>query len=399
MIAAVPRSYDSWRSLLLDERLPAALVDLDAVDRNLARLLARLADGPTLRIASKSLRVPGILERLLESERVAGVMTYAADELLLLADRGITDLLAGYPIARAADAAVFAELATREGVQAIAMVDSVEHVALLAAAATPGHPIPLCLDVDVSLQVAGQHLGVRRSPIRDVPSALAFARAVQASEGVQLVAVMAYEAQVAGLPDRVPGQALLAPARRWIKARSCALAADRRRAIVQALSEAGHPITLVNGGGTGSVHSTSHDGTVTEVTAGSGFFCPALFDGYDDLPLEPGAFFALPVVRSSDPGYVTCATGGFVASGPPGPDLAPRVHLPEGLSTVSLEGFGEVQTPFRVAGVPPSFGDPVLCRHAKAGEVMERFNEVLLVQGDAIVGRSPTYRGLGASFT
>ena len=147
------------------------------------------------------------------------------------------------------------------------------------------------------------------------------------------------------------------------------------------------------------MHATSHDGTVTEVTAGSGFFCPTLFDGYDDLPLEPAAFFALPVVRSSDPGFVTCAAGGFVASGPPGPDRAPRVHLPPGLSTVSLEGFGEVQTPFAVQGAQPVLGAPVLCRHAKAGELMERFNEALLVEGDAIVARSPSYRGLGASFT
>jgi D-serine deaminase-like pyridoxal phosphate-dependent protein len=43
-------------------------------------------------------------------------------------------------------------------------------------------------------------------------------------------------------------------------------------------------------------------------------------------------------------------------------------------------------------------GDPVLFRHAKAGELAERFNEYLLVEGDRIVSRAATYRGLGLCF-
>jgi D-serine deaminase-like pyridoxal phosphate-dependent protein len=40
----------------------------------------------------------------------------------------------------------------------------------------------------------------------------------------------------------------------------------------------------------------------------------------------------------------------------------------------------------------------VLFRHAKAGEVMERFHDVVLVEGEQVVERAPTYRGLGACF-
>src|SRR5690606_39171718 len=182
--------------------------------------------------------------------------------------------------------------------------------------------VRLCLDVDVSWRPApGVHVGARRSPIRSPSQALALAEGVPA--GARIAAVMAYEAQVAGVPDEQP------PARRsavrLLKRQGRALAARRRRAIVEALRRAGHAIELVNGGGTGSVGSTSHDGTVTEVAAGSGFFCPHLFDGYHDLPLRPAAFFAREVVRRSDPGFVTCAGGGYVASGPPGPDRSPVV--------------------------------------------------------------------------
>ncbi|MEZ4241615.1 MAG: hypothetical protein R3F59_36800 [Myxococcota bacterium] len=136
------------------------------------------------------------------------------------------------------------------------------------------------------------------------------------------------------------------------------------------------------------------------MAAGSAFLCLHLFDGYDGMPLEPAAFFALPVVRSSDPGWITCAGGGYPASGGAGADRLPIVALPAGLSPAPLEGFGEVQTPLRWAGPgePPGLGDPVLCRHAKAGELAERFATFVLVRGGRVEATEPTYRGLGACF-
>ena len=37
-------------------------------------------------------------------------------------------------------------------------------------------------------------------------------------------------------------------------------------------------------------------------------------------------------------------------------------------------------------------------RHAKAGELCERFDSLYLVEGDAIVDQVPTYRGAGHAF-
>jgi D-serine deaminase-like pyridoxal phosphate-dependent protein len=235
--------------------------------------------------------------------------------------------------------------------------------------------------------------------VRDGASARALAKRIAEATGLRLVAVMSYEAQVAGLRDVNPGNRLLDPALRVIKSRSIRLAAARRHEVVEALRADGHDIVLVNGGGTGSVASTAQDPTVTEVTAGSGFLCPHLFDGYRGLPLIPAAFFALAVVRRSDPGFVTCAGGGYVASGAAGPDRLPMAHWPDGVRPIDLEGFGEVQTPFTVPeGVTLALGDPVVCRHGKAGELAERFSHYLLVRGDRVVERAPTYRGFGATF-
>jgi D-serine deaminase-like pyridoxal phosphate-dependent protein len=43
-------------------------------------------------------------------------------------------------------------------------------------------------------------------------------------------------------------------------------------------------------------------------------------------------------------------------------------------------------------------GDPVIFRHAKAGELCERFSELLLIRGNTIEARVPTYRGQGCCF-
>ena len=65
-----------------------------------------------------------------------------------------------------------------------------------------------------------------------------------------------------------------------------------------------------------------------------------------------------------------------------------------------LEGAGEVQTPLTLPPDGPELkiGDPVIFQHAKAGELAERFNALLLIRGDRIVERAPTYRGEGAAF-
>jgi len=400
------RDYDGWRALLADVSLPAAIVDLDLVDRNIDALLASIAGSPvTLRPASKSIRHVGLLRHIMArgGERFAGLMTFSARECRFLAEHGFDDFLMGYPFARRDEADVLAELAER-GVTARATVDSVEQLQVLSDAATArGVTIPLCIDIDCSWRPLGGrvHLGVRRSPIRSEDAALVLARAIADAPGLRLDALLAYEAQVAGMQDDNRIKPYLDPVKRFIKERSRPMVMQRRKAIRDALDSDGHPIAVFNGGGTGSVSWTSADPSVTEVTAGSGFLCPHTFDGFRGTRLHPAAFFALSVVRRSDVDHVTCAGGGYVASGPPAADRLPLVHLPKGLEPlVDMEGFGEVQTPFKVSAEAPrlQLGDPVICRHAKGGELAERFDHYLMVRGDAVVDRQPTYRGEGVTF-
>jgi D-serine deaminase-like pyridoxal phosphate-dependent protein len=206
---------------------------------------------------------------------------------------------------------------------------------------------------------------------------------------------MGYEAQIAGVPDRLPG-AGKAGAVRMLKRRSVPAVAERRAEVLGALRDAGHALRFVNGGGTGSLESTAAEaGVVTEVTAGSAFYAPTLFDRYDAFAPEPAAGFALRITRRPAPGIATALGGGYVASGAVGSEKAPSVWLPEGADLVDTEGAGEAQTPVRC---DLAVGDPVFLRHAKAGELCERFPALLVVDGDGVVDRWPTYRGQGWTF-
>ena len=165
------------------------------------------------------------------------------------------------------------------------------------------------------------------------------------------------------------------------------------------MAERGGRLGFVNGGGTGSLARTAAAGIVDELSAGSGFYAPALFDNYRSLQLEPAAFFCLPVVRRPVGGVATALGGGYLASGTGSADRLPEPYLPGGLRFDRQEGAGEVQTPLLgAAAYRLRVGDRVYLRHAKAGELCERFDSLHLIEGEAVVDEVPTYRGEGKAF-
>jgi len=381
---------------------PVAVVDLDVFDVNAFDILKR-ADGVPVRVASKSVRVRSLVERAL-GHGFAGVMAYSLREALWLAGEGVNDVLMGYPtVDREALAALAADSTARDRITL--MVDDVAHLALIAdaealsGAAAGSTPVKVCLDVDCSLRVgAGRltaHLGVRRSPLRE-PGDVAALAAVAQAKGLAVRGLMFYEAQVAGLPDT-------SPAVRLVKRLTMREVNERRVRILAAVRDAvGQDVELVNAGGTGSIEVSGGAPGVTEVTSGSGLYAPGLFDGYRSFEARPAAFFGLDVVREPAPGWVTAFAGGYAASGKPGAVRLPRLFTP-GYTLSGPEGAGEVQTPLRVGrGLAPDAvlhtGDRVWLRHAKAGEMMERFDQVHLVRGTEIVETVPTYRGERKNF-
>jgi Predicted amino acid aldolase or racemase len=378
---------------------PFAILDLEALDANAADLVRRAAGKP-IRVASKSVRCRAILDRVLAMDGFSGILAFTLPEALWLASCGYTDIVVAYPTAdRRALAALAADpVAARE---ITIMVDSAAHLDLVEDAVRdvrPRHELRLCLDIDAGYLVFGGLLraGALRSPVREPGQAAGLARAIADRPGMRLVGLMAYEAQIAGVGDRVAGP--YGVVLRRVQRASQRELAVRRAAVVRAVREHAE-LEFVNGGGTGSVEKTARDPAVTEIAAGSGLFHPRLFDHYRSFRGRPAALFALPVVRRPGPDVVTVLGGGYLASGPPGADRLPQPYLPAGLRYHPREGAGEVQTPLLGrAARELRVGDRVWFRHAKAGELCERFDVLHLVEGDRVTGEARSYRGEGHAF-
>lgn len=390
---------------------PFAVVDLAALRANAAALVGR-AQGRPIRVASKSVRSRDLLRAVLAMPGYAGIMAFTLPEALWLAtgeDPVSDDVLVAYPtVDRQALARLVRDPAAARAITL--MVDDPAHLDLIGAAVAEAAdargpdapPVRVCLDIDTSWQPLGPRarVGTYRSPVRTPAQAAALARAVAARPELELDGVMAYEGQIAGVGDAPPGRPLYGRLLRAVQRRSVVELARRRAAIVRAVRDVTE-LRFVNGGGTGSLHTTARERAVTELAAGSGLYHPHLFDHYRSFDGRPAALFALPVVRRPGPGSVTALGGGYPASGPVDAHRAPLPHLPAGLSYSANEGAGEVQTPLLgTAADALAIGDRVWMRHAKAGELCERFDTLHLIDSDtgAYEGRVSTYRGEGRTF-
>ena len=375
---------------------PFGVLDLAALDAN-ADDLVRRAAGKPIRVASKSVRCREVLRRVLARDGFDGILAYSVAEACWLAEE-FDDVVVGYPsVERHAIAALAAD--PRLASRITLMVDDLAQLDLIEAAAG-GTPIRVCLELDASLKLLGGrvHVGTRRSPLHTADQAVALARSIVARPGLRLVGLMAYEGQIAGIGDAPPGRPDRAAVIRQLQRRSAQELAGRRAEVVAAIRSVAE-LEFVNGGGTGSLESTSSEHAVTEVAAGSGLFAPGIFDAYRRFRAQPAALFALSVTRRPAPGVVTVAGGGWVASGRPARDRLPVPTYPAGLKYIGAESAGEVQTPL-VGSAADSLriGDRVWFRHAKAGELSERLDGYWAVCGASIEAEYRTYRGEGKTF-
>ena len=371
---------------------PVAVLDLHALSANAHALLQR-AHGKPVRIASKSLRSVAVLKALLATKGFAGVLAFTLPEAIMLVEAGVTDdVLVAYPTtAQQALQQLQGSSALLEAITL--MVDHPDQLRLIQRAGSAVAPVRVCLDMDMSLRAGPLHIGARRSPIHTSAQLIAAAEYVTSSQSFRLVGLMGYEAQIAGVTDdNVLIKTIKAASRSEVRARRGQLVAAVQRVLVQ---RGMPPLEFVNGGGTGSLESTTTEDAVTEVAAGSGIYGPHIFDRYDDFGPLPAAFFGLDVVRHPAPGMITVHGGGWIASGAPGADRLPLPVYPPGLQYTRTEGAGEVQTPLKTTTHSPRIGQRVWFRHTKSGELAEHVNHFHIMTDDRISATVTTYRGDG----
>lgn len=383
-------NYEKLKAAFKDRTHPLLFVDEAALNSNIQWVLNQ-SKNKKIRVATKSVRSVEVLKKILASSpRFQGLMTYTLEESLWLSQLGFKDILIGYPTV---DVPALERLAANPS-DIVLMVDRIEHLNLLESIAKKhtSH-FNICIDLDLSMDLPGVRFGVYRSSIQNEEALLKFLRHLKTCGNLKLKAVMGYEAQIAGVGDKG------APLMRFLKNLSLKQLKKRRQNLMDVIKSEGFHPEIVNGGGTGSLHETSLESVVTEVTAGSAFFAPVLFDQYVDFTLSPALAFTLPVVRQPSENIITVLGGGYIASGATDAIKTPQPYLPEGLSLIKNEGTGEVQTPLINTGATKlEIGDFVVMRHAKAGEVCERFTEILMLSNSQKITAVKTYRGDGKCF-
>jgi D-serine deaminase-like pyridoxal phosphate-dependent protein len=398
MSASSKPEYDYYRSRLRGQAYPYACLDGEMLRENVKTHLAR-AGNKSIRLASKSIRSVPVMEMIMAmDDRFVGVMAYHGAEAIALHQRGFRDILVGYPIV---DPSLLRNLgqAIGEGANICLMVDLPEHLDILEELGRSlGITYGICLDLDCSSVFPGLHFGVHRSSVRNLEGVRHFLGHLQSCQHLRLDGLMGYEAQIAGVGDTNNGSWLKNQAVQILKKNSIREVADRRRKAIELINAMGFSLRFVNAGGTGSMESSRKEEWVTEITVGSGFYQSHLFDHYRRYGAHPAFFYAVPVVRRPGDKMVVAHGGGFTASGAAGEGKLPAIYLPEGGKLVANEGVGEVQTPILFPEGPvPGLNDPIFFRHAKAGELCERFSSILLLESDGIRSLK-TYRGEGWAF-
>ena len=153
------------------------VVDLDAFDAN-ADDLVRRAGGKPIRVASKSVRVPALLRRVLARDGFHGVLGYTLAEALWLDEQGVSDdIVVAYPtVDRGALARLVASPAAAGHITL--MVDDVAQLDVVdSVRASHAVPVRVAIDVDAGLRMGRQHVGPKRSPLYDADDVVPLAKA------------------------------------------------------------------------------------------------------------------------------------------------------------------------------------------------------------------------------
>ncbi|HET9476263.1 MAG TPA: alanine racemase [Dehalococcoidia bacterium] len=269
---------------------PALIIDLPAMDRNIRRMAEFFADGPCkVRPHFKAHKTPEIARRQLAAGSCTGLTCATVGEAEIAA-AFCDDILIANEIIGTEKCARVAALAG--SIDLKIAVDSEAGLREMAAAATSaGTTVGVLVDVDV---------GLPRCGIAPGEPALALARLLASTSGVELRGLMGYEGHVVGIPDRDERTA------------GAAAAMEKLTTTALLLRDAGLSCEIVSAGGTGTYDITGRTEGVTEIQAGSYVLMDTAYAKLD-IPFEQ-AFSVLGTVISrprsglcvTDSGHKAC---------------------------------------------------------------------------------------------
>jgi len=352
---------------------PAAVLDLDAFDRNVAKMAARAkAAGLALRPHAKSHKCSALAARQIEAGAV-GICCAKLAEAEAMALAGIEAILVTSPIAGGFAAERAARLADLLADFRI-VVDHVDGVAELAAAATS--PIQVIIDVDV---------GLGRTGVGSPEQAAQVAQAILLEPNLKLIGVQGY----GGAWQHMEGAN--------VRADAVAAGMARLSAAISAIREAGGTVEVVTGGGTGTFAADAAQGVLTEVQPGSFAFMDREYrealKSDPDGAFEQSLFVATTVISANHPKWVT-VDGGLKAFSTDGP--APLPFTPK-FAGCGYRFFGDEHGMLmRPEGATVARGERVELVPGHIDPTLDRYDVLHLVRGDVLVDIVPIEaRGAG----
>jgi len=357
-------------STLAEVPTPALIVDVAALDRNIARMARFFAEGTCrLRPHVKAHKTPEIARRQLAAGSCVGLTCATLREAeavagfcddILLANEIVTTDKCGRAAALAASRRVTVAADSMEGVEALA-----------AAARRAGVTLGVLVDVNV---------GQMRCGVLPGEPALALASRVAGTRGLELRGVMGYEGHVQPVRDR---------AERVSQAERAMAALVETAARMRA---AGLPCDIVSAGGTGTFDISGRVAGVTEIQAGSYVLMDTDY-GEVGVPFEQ-AFFVLGTIVSR-PAADRCVADGGHKSTTKDHSL-PRVHGVEGAAVSSLND--EHATIAIPPDSPIRIGDRVRLIPSHTDPTMNLHDVIYAVEGERVVDVWPiAARGYGAA--
>jgi len=282
---------------------PALILDLDAFERNLKRLMESLAGrNIKLRPHAKSHKCPEIGKRQMALGAV-GVCCQKVSEAEAMIDGGVGDVLIANEVVGEAKIKLLLALAKRGKVTAC--VDHPDNIAVLDAAA---RAVGVTLDVLVEINVGANRCGVEPGE-----PALALAKQISACAHLRFAGLQAYHGSAQHL--------------RKVEERRAAIdsAVEKVKRTTTLLAQAGIDCERVTGAGTGSYLFEAASGVYHELQAGSYIFMDADYAKNDwtesGTPrFEHSLFIWATVMSTPKPGHAVCDAGlkaSSVDSGPP----------------------------------------------------------------------------------
>ena len=287
---------------------PALVLDLDAFERNIAKMARHCAEhGLALRPHAKTHKSADIAKAQIAAGAV-GVCCAKLAEAEALATEGIHDILLTSPIV--SDNSFARAIALAKQIKLAVTVDHPDVATRLAEAAAKA-------DVTLSVLV-DLNVGTMRTGILPGEASTKLAEQIANSNSLSFEGFQAYAGHVMHLATHEERKA----------ANETAIGL-MQEAIIQA-EAAGLNVKTRTGGGTGTHSIEPNIGVLNELQAGSYIFMDVEYgdvagEGWKDIPFEPSLFIDTTVISANNEGFVTTDAGfkSFAMDGPKPTPMAP----------------------------------------------------------------------------